>query len=62
MDLDQVEDDIIKKIDKMSVEELEEQKSIWEERICNDEIDSPCQRPRLKILRKIIDVLYNRSN
>ncbi|KWZ77419.1 hypothetical protein HMPREF3200_01412 [Anaerococcus tetradius] len=53
-------DDVIHRIKDMSVSELRKQKELWEERICNDEVDSPCQVPRLRILRAIIKELNSR--
>lgn len=60
-DLDLVVDDVIVRLKSMSVKELKEQKELWEERICNDEIESPCQAPRLKVLRAIIKELNLRK-
>lgn len=59
-DLDLVVDDVIVRLKSMSVKELKDQKELWEERICNDEIDIPCQTPRLRILRAIIKELNSR--
>ena len=59
-DLALVVDDDIVSVKSMSVKELKEQKELWEERICNDEIDSPYQGLRLKFLRAIIKELNSR--
>jgi hypothetical protein len=37
----------------ITISELEDEKRLWEERICNDEIYSPLQKPRLRILKEI---------
>lgn len=60
VDLALVVDDVIVRLKSMSLKELKEQKELWEERICNDEVDSPCQVPRLRILRAIIKELNSR--
>lgn len=60
-DLALVVDDVIVRLKSMSVKELKEQKELWEERICNDEIESPCQAPRLRVLRAIIKELNSRG-
>lgn len=52
-DLDLVADEIEDKLDEMDLSQLKIQKRLWEERICNDRIESPLQVPRLKILRSI---------
>ena len=59
-DLDQAVDRVIGKLASMSLDELKEEKTKWEERICNDEIESPCQEPRLKILREVIKEINRR--
>lgn len=58
--LDQAVDKIIGKLSSMSMDELEMEKSKWEERICNDKIESPCQEPRLKILREVMKEINRR--
>lgn len=60
-DLDLVVDDVIVRLKSMSVKELNEEKELWENRLCNDEIDSPCQIPKLKVLRAIIRELNSRK-
>ena len=52
-DLDLVADSVIDKVSDMTIYELDSQKRLWEERICNDEIYSPMQKPRLRILKEI---------
>lgn len=52
-DLDQVADRVIDKVSDMTIYELDSQKILWEERICNDEVYSPLQEPRLRILKEI---------
>ena len=52
-DLDLVADDIKDYLDSLNVSELEKEKRLWEERICNDEIYSPLQKYRLRILKEI---------
>lgn len=52
-DLDLVADEIVDKLNEMDLSQLKKQKRLWEERICNDKVDSPLQVPRLKILRSI---------
>lgn len=52
-DLDLVADSVIDKIDDMTISDLDKQKRLWEERICNDEIYSPLQKSRLRILKEI---------
>lgn len=52
-DLDLVADDIKAYLDSLTISELEAEKRLWEERICNDEIDSPLQKPRLSVLAEI---------
>ncbi len=37
----------------LSVDELVCEKERWEEMICNDDVESPCQKSRLRILRAI---------
>ncbi len=59
-DLDQAVDKVIEKLSSMSLEELRKEKTKWEERICNDEIESPCQEPRLKILREVMKEIKRR--
>lgn len=59
-DLDQAVDKVIEKLSSMSLEELRKEKTKWEERICNDEIESPCQEPRLKILREVMKEINRR--
>lgn len=59
-DLDQAVDKVIAKLSSMNLDELEMEKSKWEERICNDEIESPCQEPRLRILREVIKEMNRR--
>lgn len=59
-DLDLVVDKVIEKLSSMSLEELRKEKTKWEERICNDEIESPCQEPRLKILREVMKEIKRR--
>ena len=58
--LDQAVDKIIGKLSSMSMDDLKEEKFKWEERICNDEIESPCQEPRLKILREVMKEINRR--
>lgn len=52
-DLDLVADDIKGYLDSLTISELEDEKRLWEERICNDEIYSPMQKPRLSVLAEI---------
>ena len=52
-DLDLVADDIMDYLKGLTLPGLEEEKMLWEERICNDEIYSPMQKPRLRILKEI---------
>lgn len=52
-DLDLQVDDVIDYLDSLTLPELEKEKRLWEERICNDEIDSLMQGPRLRVLRSI---------
>lgn len=59
-DLDQAVDKVIEKLSSMSLEDLIKEKTKWEERICNDKIESPCQEPRLKILREVIKEIKRR--
>lgn len=59
-DLDQAVDKVIEELSSMSVDELKDEKSKWEERICNDKIESPCQEPRLKILREVMKEIKRR--
>ncbi len=59
-DLDQAVDKIIGKLSSMSLEDLIKEKTKWEERICNDKIESPCQEPRLKILREVMKEIKRR--
>lgn len=59
-DFDQAVDKVIEKLSSMSLEELRKEKTKWEERICNDEIESPCQEPRLKILREVMKEINRR--
>ena len=59
-DLDQAVDKVIEKLSSMSLEELRKEKTKWEERICNDSIESPCQEPRLKILREVMKEIKRR--
>lgn len=59
-DLDQAVDKVIEKLSSMSLDELKDEKSKWEERICNDSVESPCQEPRLKILREVIKEIKRR--
>lgn len=59
-DLDLVVDKVIEKLSSMSLDELKDEKSKWEERICNDSVESPCQEPRLKILREVIKEIKRR--
>lgn len=59
-DLDQAVDKMIGRLSSMSLDELKDEKCKWEERICNDEIESPCQEPRLKILREVIKEIKRR--
>lgn len=51
--LDLVADSVIDKVSDMTIYELDSQKRLWEKRICNDEIYSPLQEPRLRILKEI---------
>lgn len=60
-DLDLVVDDVIVRLKSMSIKELNEQNELWENRLCEDEIDSPCQIPKLKVLRAIIRELNSRK-
>ncbi len=60
-DLDLVVDDVIVRLKSMSVKELNEKKELWENRLCEDEIDSPCQLPKLKVLRAIVRELNSRK-
>lgn len=46
-------DEIAGKLSGMDLSQLKRQKRLWEERICNDKVDSPLQAPRIKILRSI---------
>lgn len=59
-DLDQAVDKIIGKLSTMSLEDLMKEKTEWEERICNDAVESPCQEPRLKILREVMKEIKRR--
>lgn len=59
-DLDLVVDKIIGKLSTMSLEDLIKEKTKWEERICNDKIESPCQESRLKILREVMKEIKRR--
>lgn len=52
-DLDLVADDIMDYLKGLTLPGLEEEKRLWEERICNDEIYSPLQKSRLRILKEI---------
>ena len=52
-DLDHLADDVIDYLNSLTLPELEKEKRLWEERICNDEIYSPMQKPRLRILKEI---------
>nr|DAN81524.1 MAG TPA: hypothetical protein [Caudoviricetes sp.] len=52
-DLDLVVDDMKDYLNGITISELEDEKRLWEERICNDEIYSPLQKPRLRILKEI---------
>lgn len=58
--LDQAVDKVIGRLSSMSLEELRKEKTKWEERICNDAVESPCQEPRLKILREVIKEIKRR--
>ena len=58
--LDQAVDKAIGRLSSMSMEELRKEKTKWEEKICNDEIESPCQEPRLKILREVMKEINRR--
>lgn len=58
--LDQAVDKVIGRLSSMSMEELRKEKTKWEEKICNDEIESPCQEPRLKILREVMKEINRR--
>lgn len=58
--LDQAVDKVIEELSSMSLDELKDEKSKWEERICNDKIESPCQEPRLKILREVMKEINRR--
>lgn len=58
--LDQAVDKVIGRLSSMSLEELRKKKTKWEERICNDAVESPCQEPRLKILREVIKEIKRR--
>lgn len=60
-DLDLVADEILSKIDEMSISQLKKQKLLWEESICNDKVDSPLQKVRLKVLRSLSKELDSRS-
>lgn len=59
-DLDLVVDKVIEKLSSMSLEDLIKEKTKWEERICNDKIESQCQEPRLKILREVMKEINRR--
>ena len=59
-DLDQAVDKVIEKLSSMSLDELRKEKTKWEERICNDAVESPCQEPRLKILREVMKEIKRR--
>jgi hypothetical protein len=48
-----VADDIKGYLDSLTISELEDEKRLWEERICNDKIYSPMQKPRLSVLAEI---------
>ena len=58
--LDQAVDKLIGRLSSMSLEELRKEKTKWEERICNDAVESPCQEPRLKILREVMKEIKRR--
>lgn len=60
-DLDLVADEILSKINEMSISQLKKQKLLWEERICNDKVDSPLQKVRLKVLRSLSRELDSRG-
>lgn len=60
-DLNLAADDVIVRLKSMSVKELNEKKELWENRLCEDEIDSPCQLPKLKVLRAIVRELNSRK-
>lgn len=49
IDVSLVEDELT----NLTVDELVCEKERWEEMICNDEVESPCQKSRLRILRAI---------
>lgn len=53
-------DKLIGRLSSMSLEELRKEKTKWEERICNDAVESPCQEPRLKILREVMKEMKRR--
>lgn len=53
-------DSVIDKVGSMTILELKTQKRLWEERICNDSIDSPLQKARLRALRSINKELESR--
>lgn len=59
-DLDLVADDVIDYLNGLTLTELKAEKRLWEERICNDEIYSPLQKPRLRILKEINRELKSR--
>lgn len=59
-DLDLLADDVIAKLKSMSVKELNEQKELWEDRLCKGEIDSPFQVPKIKALRGIVREINSR--
>lgn len=60
-DLDLVADDVISKVRYMTELDLHEQKRLWEERICNDSIDSALQEPRLRVLRSVNEEIDSRK-
>lgn len=60
-DLNLAADDVIVRLKSMSIKELNEQKELWENRLCEDEIDSPCQIPKLKVIIAIVRELNSRK-
>ena len=60
-DLDQLADDVIGYLNSLTLPELEAEKRLWEERICNDTICSPMQKPRLRVLRCINEEIESRK-
>lgn len=60
-DLDHLADEVIDYLDSLTLPELEKEKRLWEERICNDEIDSLMQGPRLRVLRSINEEIESRK-